>query len=244
MACLQLRNSWKCTLCEAIYCNLSTLVSHIRASHSHVAGPSFQCGIKKCEQTFHNTTTFYKHVRKCHADEYSALNESRNMPQALIPAAEAPTHTVDGEDPMELTLTSMEPIAAHMACHNDREKPTSAAITNKVDVEDVACGCLLKLRCRPGVTESLLNEVRESIDTVVNGVLLNLKEDVTVLFENSERNYSTADTAAVISLIDDASDPLASLNTTYRLKSVTQAKYSTVVSNYVHIYTCNYYYYF
>lgn len=80
----------------------------------------------------------------------------------------------------------------------------------------------------------------ESIDTVVNGVLLNLKEDVTVLFENSERNYSTADTAAVISLIDDASDPLASLNTTYRLKSVTQAKYSTVVSNYVHIYTYNY----
>ena len=166
------------------------------------------------------------------------------MPQALIPAAEAPTHTVDGEDPMELTLTSMEPIAAHMACHNDREKPTSAAITNKVDVEDVACGCLLKLRCRPGVTESLLNEVRESIDTVVNGVLLNLKEDVTVLFENSERNYSTADTAAVISLIDDASDPLASLNTTYLLKSVTQAKYSTVVSNYVHIYTYNHYYYF
>ena len=236
MACLQLRNSWKCTLCEAIYCNLPTLVSHIRASHSHVAGPSFQCGIKKCEQIFHNTTTFYKHVRKSHADEYSAINESRNVPQALIPVAEAPIHTVDEEDPMELTFTGMEPIAAHMACHDDREKPTSAASTNKVDIEDVACGCLLKLRCRPGVTELLLNEIRESIETEVNGVLLNLKEDMTALFENSERNYSTADSAAVTSLIDDASDPLASLNTTYRLKSVTQAKYSTVVTcAYIHM---------
>lgn len=239
MACLQLQTSWKCTLCEAIYCNLPTLVSHVRASYSHVAGPSFQCGIKKCEQTFHNT----KHVRKSHADEYSAINESRNMPQVLMPVAKAPIHTVDEEDRMELTFTSMEPIAAHIACHEDREKPTSAASSNKVDVEDVAYGRLLKLRCRPGVTESLINEVRESIKTVVKWVFLNL-EDMTALFENSERNYSTAHTAAVISLIDDASDPLASsLNTTYRLKSVTQAKYSTVIGN-LRMYTHSHAYFF
>ena len=60
----------------------------------------------------------------------------------LIPAAEAPIHTVDGEDPMELTLTSMEPIAACMA-YDNREKPTSTASTNKANVENVACGSLL-----------------------------------------------------------------------------------------------------
>ena len=94
----------------------------------------------------------------------------------------------------------------------------------------MACGCLLRLRCKPGVTESLLNEVTESIETVVNGVLLNLKADVTELLKNSETNYNTADTAAVISLIDDASDLLASLSTTYRLKSITQTKYPAVVT--------------
>ena len=82
MACLQLRNSWKSTLCTAMYCNLSTLVSHIRASHSHVAGLTFQCGINKCEQTFHDPVTFYKHVRKFHADEYSAINKSESTPFA------------------------------------------------------------------------------------------------------------------------------------------------------------------
>ena len=145
---------------------------------------------------------------------------------------EATLNTMDGEEPMEMTVTSTEPNTAHTAYH-DKEEYTSAA-TNKVDVEDVACGCLLKLKCKPGVTESLLNEITESIETVVNGVLLNLKEDITALFENSERNYNTADTAAVISLIDNASDPLASLSTIYRLKSVTQAKYPTVVSNHLH----------
>ena len=101
MACLQLRNSWKCTLCKAMYWNLPTLVSHIRASHSHEAGLSFQCGINNCEQTFHNTTTFYKHVRKLHGDEYSTLNKSGNTPFVPESASSSPA-TIDGEDPMDL----------------------------------------------------------------------------------------------------------------------------------------------
>ena len=114
---------------------------------------------------------------------------------------------MDGEEPMECTVTSNELITAtHVPCR-DREEFTSVSATNKIDIEDVACGCLLKLRCKPGVTESLLNEVTESIETIVDGVLLNVKADIIELLKNSETNYSTADIAAVISPIDDASDP-------------------------------------
>ncbi len=176
-------------------------------------------------------TTFYKHVRKVHANEYSALHKDESTPFTPEPSS----NTMDGEEPMEFTITSTEPITVNTAAHvpyHDREEFTPVA-TNKVDIEDVACGCLLKLRCKPGVTESLLNEVTESIETVVNGVLLNLKTDVTELLKNSETKYNTADTAAVISLIDDASDPLASLSTTYHLKSITQTKYPAIVSNHL-----------
>ena len=129
IACLQLRNSWKCTLCKAMHCNLSTLVSHIRASHSHVAGLSFQCGINKCEQTFHNTTTLniFINVRKFHANEYSALHKNESTPFTPEPSS----NTMDGEEPMEFTITSTAPItvntAARVPCH-DGEKFTPVAV--------------------------------------------------------------------------------------------------------------------
>ncbi len=153
------------------------------------------------------------------------MNKSGNTPFVPEPASSS-SATMDGEDPMDLDTptTPSEPVIAPRI-----DIPPRLAI-NKVDIEDVACGCLLKLKCKPGVTESLLNEITQSIETVVNGVLFNLKTDVTELFNKSEANYNPADTAAVISLIDDASDPLASLSTTYRLKSVTQTKYPAVVS--------------
>ena len=64
------------------------MVSHIRASHSHVAGPSY-VALKKCE----HFTVRFTNMRKSHADEYSAINESRNTPQVhsgnvVIPAHE------------------------------------------------------------------------------------------------------------------------------------------------------------
>ena len=129
--------------------------------------------------------------------------------------------TVDDPEPMELIVTEQD--AAHVQCHDQEDSITG---NNKVDIEDVACGCLLKLRCKPGVTESLLNEITES---VMNGVLLNLKADIAEHFERSKSDYNTTDTTAVISPVDNASDPLASLSTTYRLKSITPVKYPTVV---------------
>lgn len=68
----------------------------------------------------------------------------------------------------------------------------------------------------------------DSIQTVVNGVLLNLKTDIIELFKNSETKYSAADTAAVTSLFDNASDPLVSLSSYYTSSGVF---HSSKVSN-------------
>ena len=192
MACHQLRNSWECTLCGAIYCSLTTLVSHIRASHSHTAGLLFKCGINSCNQTFHNTTTFYKHVRRNHSNEYSkAGNISITGSPPLIDSTVVSGDDQEGSQSMECDLAAI---------------PDDYTLTfNRVDIEDVACGCLLKLRCKPGVAEVLFNEIVKSIQTVVNGVPLNINVEANVWehfqSQSSTNSYDDSNMKAVLSIL-------------------------------------------
>ena len=61
----EMNNSWMCTLCSGTYTLLPTLVSHIRAVHSHEQGLCFSCRINNCPKhlkTLIRTTSIYETI--------------------------------------------------------------------------------------------------------------------------------------------------------------------------------------
>lgn len=63
------------------------------------------------------------------------------------------------------------------------------------------------------MTEVLLNEIVESIQTVVNGVLLNVEADVQKHFQSSNSDDNNSNMKVVLSILNNASDPLSNLRT-------------------------------
>lgn len=214
MAC-QLKNSWKCTVCQAIFTHLPVLVGHIRASHSNYQH-SFECGINNCKVTFRSTATFYKHVRSSHAEQYRGSCTTKSPK--------------NHDSEMESSLSESNPGCTPFASNCDDDLATMATETvtttssksPRVDITKVATEHLLKLKQRPGVTESLLKEVVEMNQALIRGVIMNATSDI--------QELESTDPALTVSKLSEHANSLDHLSTSYSINATVKLNFPTAVS--------------
>ena len=214
MAC-QLKNSWKCTVCQAIFTHLPVLVGHIRASHSNCQH-SFECGINNCKIAFRSTATFYKHVRSSHAELYRGGCTTKSA-------------TKNHDPEMESSQSESTPGCTPSNCDDDLVTVTTETVdfttsskSPRVDITKVATEHLLKLKQRPGVTESLLKEVVEMNQALIRGVIMNATSDIQEL-ENT-------DPAFIVSKLSEHANSLDRLSTSYSINATMKLNFPTAVS--------------
>ena len=197
------------------------LVGHIRDAHSHEQ-VSFICGVKGCPRTFKKPNTFYKHVKEHHKHAYRepGLHESTHAP------IENSTTTDDS------TNEENEPTAEGTPAPMDvtESSPVPGSSGSKLDTTATAAGFLLKLKCRPGMTQIALTEVVEMNEAIVNTVLDGVASDLHDALELHGIQEHTPLFNSIMSVPKHHSDPLSSLSTPYRQSSAINAKYKVVVS--------------
>ena len=108
-----------CTLCSGTYTLLPTLVSHIRAAHSHEQRLCFSCGINNCPKTFKNTNTYYKHIRNNHYEKYIENNYSTTKKQPQTKTVTVNDDNGTDTQEMDISTTLVYIYVDHDNHHND-----------------------------------------------------------------------------------------------------------------------------
>ena len=213
-----------------MYCNLSILVGHIRAVHSHEPQLFFTCGIQGCPVTFQNTNTFYKHVTCSHSAEYNKQENKSMHSDDIRPG----TSTGDGD---QATGTINDDCDENVPSSGDDDTdshnpPLSSSqhVACVVDTTTIAAGYLLKLKRRPGMTQNALTEVVEMNDAVANSVIGSVSSRLHDVLQTHEVDAHSSLATSIESVLKEHGDPLAGLHTSYRQSSIIQAKYHVVVS--------------
>ena len=230
----QLNRSWECTLCSAVYCDLSSAVSHIRGAHSSDPGLSFSCNIQGCPTTFKSTNNFYRHVRNAHLQLYEAK---------LIPCTATVALTERSqEDPPNSNVhaeqDSVNPITSNTAESDESQTTPSSTALAAEDPVAVAAGFLLHFKGKSGITQTVLTELIEMNQAVVGSVLANLSSELTNVLESNEVDLKSPLATRILEAVERQNDQLDGLQTTYRQNLYFQTQYPTVVSLSIGIYTC------
>ena len=206
------------------------LISHIRSAHSHESGLCFSCGVNNCPKTFRNTNTYYKHVRRAHHEKYTA-DTSATKKQLLCgsTSTEVP-HTVDDSNSTE--DISVESVADHEDDGDILTETTSVAhFESGSDTVKIASGHILKLRCKTGVTQSLLPCVVEMNEAVVDSVLTNISTELSAKLQTHGIQPEDMIATEIKEVINSHRNPLQSLHSVYRQTSIINTHYHNIVSS-------------
>lgn len=223
----ELNKSWQCTMCNGIYSILPILISHIRSAHSHEPGLCFSCGVDMCPKTFKNTNTYYKHVRKDHCDKYAAES---SVPKYLLSANTQTPTSVNTDSNESVTVT---PDFVNDQCNSDDNIIGLEHSNVASDATKVASGHLIQLKCKAGVTQSILPSVVEMNEAVVDSVLDNVSCKVAERLQASGIGPEEPLATDIREIIESHRNPLRSLHTVYCQNSMIQAHYPMVVSMHV-----------
>ncbi len=219
----ELNKSWQCSLCQAIYCSLPLVVGHIRASHSHEHGLLFVCGISGCPISFKNTNTFYKHVRDTHRDRYESLLKVQDVQQLEQPIG---SRNASAELVVNSSMETSE--ATDSVSPTDLDTCTVQLATPSP--KEVAAGYLLKLRCKPGITQSTLTEVVHMNQAVLRSALVTVSDQLSDALLSSGIQLDSPLAGSIAGVLDSQSDALAGLDTPYHINSLLQSTHPIVVS--------------
>ena len=99
---------YKAECIDKIFETFSSLLSHIRAVHSHEPNFSITCGLKGCKtphRKYHVWSSYTSHLTRCHGEEYAAKekntecqNLNGNSEFEDDPICGSTTHSDDGEE--------------------------------------------------------------------------------------------------------------------------------------------------
>ena len=226
----ELNKSWQCAMCNGVYSILPILVIHIRSAHSHEPGLCFPCGVDMCPRTFKNTNTYYKHVRNDHRDKYAAGSSVGN--KSLLSAniytpnsVNSDSNKSSGSDTVTVTSDLVENSDDNVISieHDD--------VTS--DTTKVASGHLIQLKCKAGVTQSILPSIVEMNEAVVDSVLDNVSSKVAERLQANGIGPEERLATDLQEIIESHRNPLRSLRTVYCQNSVIEAHYPMVVSIHV-----------
>ena len=99
---------------------------------------------------------------------------------------------------------------------------TATSTSPRVDVTRVATEHLLKLKQRPGVTESLLKEVVEMNQALVRGIIMNATSDI--------QEVESTDPTTIVSKLNEHANSLDCLSTSYSINARMKLNFPTCVS--------------
>ena len=210
---------------------LPKLISYIRSAHSHEPGLCFSCGIDCCPRTFKNTNT-YKHVRSVHKNRYSVSSDTLLVKKSLLKE----NFTSEDEDNASNDSegdSDVDFLVGGDATHPESQvqvQENSSEILGCNDIVKVACGHLIRLKCKAGVTQTLLPSIVEMNEAVVDGVLTNISSKVMERFQANGIEAESPLAREVRDVIESHRNPLQSLQTVYCQNSHIQAHYPMIVS--------------
>lgn len=111
----------------------------------------------------------------------------------------------------------------------DFDTAATTSTSPRVDITRVATEHLLKLKQRPGVTESLIKEVVEMNQALVRGVIMNATSDI--------QELESTDPAIIVSKLSEHANSLDCLNTSYSINARMKLNFPTCVSCWINEYT-------
>ena len=72
---------WKCEICLLFSAlTLKQLVRHISVEHAAMPNFKVKCGVEGCPDEYKRMNSFRKHLRTCHAHEYSENFQPEEQP--------------------------------------------------------------------------------------------------------------------------------------------------------------------
>ena len=222
----ELNKSWQCTMCNGVYSILPILISHIRSVHSHEPGLCFSCGVDMCPKTFKNTNTYYKHVRKDHCDKYAADSSVANK---YLLSANTQTPTSVNTDSNESVTVPVTSDLVNDQCNSDDIGLEHSNVAS--DATKVASGHLIQLKCKAGVTQSILPSIVEMNEAVVDSVLDNVSCKVAERLQANGIGPEEPLATDIREIIESSQS--SSFTSHYCQNSMIQAHYPMVVSMHV-----------
>lgn len=144
-------------------------------------------------------------------------------------AAKACSTTEDDSD-IDIDTQSGPPGVAEEADENSDSESVALSDHECIDIVKVASGHLISLKCKAGVTQSLLPSIVEMNEAVIDSVVTNISSKV---MERLQANGVQAEcelAKEVKDAIESHRNPLRSLRTVYCQNSLIQAHYPMIVS--------------
>lgn len=146
-----------------------------------------------CPKTFKNTNTYYKHVRKDHGDKYAA---DSSVAKKYLLFANTPTSGSSSADTDSngCSHSIADPGSVSNLCNSTPDdntidlNPENSSVES--DATKVASGHLIQLKCKAGVTQSILPSIVEMNEAVVDSVLDNVSWKVAERLHASQRNWA------------------------------------------------------
>ena len=183
-----------------------------------------------CPKTFKNTNTYYKHIRKDHSDKYADSSvANKYLLTANTPTATSSTVNTDSSG-------CSDSIADFVSNSDDNDiglNPEPDNVTVVSDATKVASGHLIQLKCKAGVTQSILPSIVEMNEAVVDSVLNNVSLKIAERFQASKIGPEDPLATDIQEIIESNRNPLRSLHTIYCQNSTIQAHYPMVVSTFI-----------
>lgn len=204
--------TWNCQLCSSGYITLPELVSHTRGTHSEEVGLNIVCQVNNCPKVFGNTSTWYKHVRKNHSDQY-LQDVSASGPACTSDSMEDDSNNVLSCENDHSTMSSDQidsiDIDNLSECKDDSDSDSSPYTFNSKDI----AGKLLKLKEKHMLSHAAIDEVVELVKVVSDTTVTNALSEILLSAESdTTSNYFQH----LPSVLENLSSPLASIGTIYK----------------------------
>ena len=190
---------------------------HLRSAHSRDPGLCFACGIDGCPKTFKNTNTYYKHVTSVHKNRYTDNSDVVLVKESLQTKHNAAKACSTTEDDSEMDDADTE--SGPRVAEDAEEDSESDALSECIDIVKVASSHLISLKCKAGVTQSLLPSIGDMNEAVIDGAVTNISS------KEMERLQANVEYKLSGKVKDAIENPLRSLRTVYCQHSLIQAHY-------------------
>ena len=204
----------RCQFCDGNYCNLSELVSHTRAAHSH-SSEVMVCRINGCPMEYKKVHTWYMHVLASHYEEYE-----NKVP---MDSDEGPDqeHEIHVDVDFDVDLDTQ-----FVASPFDIATPTGVTLMP----EETIAGKLIKIKEKHNVPNTVMDEIVELVEDVRQDMATNASLKIISHAKECGMNTSLPLFDHLPNIFDRLESPLASVKNTYRQQTFISKNLQHVVS--------------
>ena len=199
----------------------------MRAAHSHERF-LLVCGVRGCPRSFQQASSWYRHIRNAHSNEYQNREPFPNLDDAngglhselmVVNPPESPVHSI--QDPDEPAFDDDQP-----GSDSQQTVPENPHFISR----DVAAGLLMKLKDKHHLSQIALEDVVETTSSVCEHVLQEVHIAIQEAANKHNVNPQSPFLQDVMDCIETATNPLQELGTAYRQQAYVAKHFPYVVS--------------